>query len=60
MKRPKNLRGPQACVKHKVLTTLALLVERGPETFLPKVRQAPELLAEVGRLTAFAAPDDPV
>jgi len=47
-------------VKHKVLTTLALLVERGPETFLPKVRQAPELLAEVERLTAFAAPDDPV
>jgi len=55
-----RLYNPSACVKHKVLTTLALLVERGPETFLPKVRQAPELLAEVERLTAFAAPDDPV
>ena len=55
-----RLYNPSACVKHKVLTTLALLVERGPETFLPKVRQSPELLAEVERLTAFAAPDDPV
>ncbi len=47
-------------VKHKVLTTMTLLCERGPTTFLPKLRVRAGLRGEVERLQSYSLPADPV
>ena len=47
-------------VKHKVLTTMMLLCERGPTTFLPKLRVRAGLRGEVDRLQSYSLPADPV
>jgi hypothetical protein len=47
-------------VKHKVLTTMTLLCERGPTTFLPKLRIRAGLCGEVERLQSFSVPADPI
>lgn len=58
-----RLYNPSPLVKHKVLTTMTLLCERGPDTFLPKLRIKTGLRAEIDALQSYALPaehKDPV
>lgn len=55
-----RLHSQSPLVKHKVLTTMTLLCERGPTTFLPKLRIRAGLRGEVDRLQSCSLPADPV